>query len=43
MKSFSYVDGLTVTFGVGLGGGWFQTEYGIRAQKRFANSIDAFG
>ncbi len=43
MKPFSYVDGLTITFGAGLGGAWIETEYGFREQKRFADGIDAMG
>ena len=43
MKSFSYVDGFTVSLGLGAGGGWLETEYAFRGQKRFANGIDALG
>jgi len=43
MKSFSYLDGISVTLGAGFGGGSIDMEYALRAQKRFADGIDAAG
>jgi cell division protein FtsW (lipid II flippase) len=43
MKPFSYLDGISVSVGLGFGGGWVDMEYALRARKRFADGIDAAG
>jgi len=43
MKDFSYLDGMTVCLGTGLGHAWFDMEYGFRSQKRAASGTDLYG